>query len=394
MDAVLIKENVYWVGVIDWNLRDFHGYSTSLGGTYNAYLIIDEKITLIDNVYAPFAGEMIARIKSVIDPSKIDIIISNHSEPDHSGSILTMLKYAPNAKIYASGPAGVRSMVGTYHDIEVLPVKTDEIINIGKRDLKFIQTPLVHWPDNMVTYSAYDKILFSNDMLGQHIASFERFDDEYDLDVLLDELKKYYANIVLPYGAQTQKALAAVKKLDIELIATSHGAIWRSHIKEALDLYEKMSTYQKENKAVVVYDTMWGSTEKMALEIAETFEKSGIKTLVRHVRKTPLSDIISDLTDASYIAVGSPTLNNGLMPSMAAFLCYLKGLNPRNLNYLVFGSFGWGGQGVAFAVKELEEMGFKKIIDPIRIQYSPSREQMSTMIKGITVSLKEIQKKQ
>ncbi len=393
MDAVLIKENVYWVGAIDWNLRDFHGYSTSKGGTYNAYLIIDEKITLIDNVYAPFANEMISRIKSVIDPSKIDIIISNHSEPDHSGSIHDILKYAPNAKIYASGPSGVRSMVGTYHDIEVLPVKTDETLNIGKRTLQFIQTPLVHWPDNMVTYCAYDKILFSNDMLGQHIASFNRYDDQYELGMLLEELKKYYVNIVLPYGAQTQKALAAVKKLDIELICTSHGAIWRSYIKEALEAYEKMSTYHKENKAVVIYDSMWGSTEKMALEVAEAFQQSGIETVIRHVRKNPQSDLIYDLMDAKYIAVGSPTLNNGMMSSIASFFCYLRGLNPRNLNFVVFGSFGWGGQGVAFADRDLEEMKFNRLMKPVRIQYSPSKEQLISLKNEIMSTLKEFQSK-
>lgn len=394
MDAVLIKENVYWVGVIDWNLRDFHGYSTSRGGTYNAYLIIDEKITLIDNVYAPFAEEMISKIKSVIDPSKIDVIISNHSEPDHSGSIQKILKYAPNAKIYASGPAGVRSMVGSYHDIKVLPVKTNETLNIGKRTLQFIQTPLVHWPDNMITYSAYDKILFSNDMLGQHIASFKRFDDEYDKDVFLEELKKYYVNIVLPYGAQTQKALKAVKELDIELICTSHGAILRSYIKEALEAYDKMSTYHKENKAVVIYDTMWGSTEKMALEVAEAFEQSGIKTLLRHVRKNAQSDLIYDLMDAKYIAVGSPTLNNNMMSTIAGFFCYLRGLNPRDLNFIVFGSYGWGGQGVSHADRDLEEMGFNRIMNPIRIQYRPSDEQRLTLKKDVMDALKEFKSKE
>jgi flavorubredoxin len=393
MDAVLIKENVYWVGVIDWNLRDFHGYSTNRGGTYNAYLIIDEKITLIDNVYAPFAEEMISKIKSVIDPSKIDIIISNHSEPDHSSSIQKILEYTPNAKIYASGPAGVRSMEGSYHDISVLPVKTNETLNIGKRTLQFIQTPLVHWPDNMITYSAYDKILFSNDMLGQHIASFKRFDDEYDKDVFLEELKKYYVNIVLPYGAQTQKALKAVKELDIELICTSHGAILRSYIKEALEAYDKMSTYHKENKAVVIYDTMWGSTEKMALEVAEAFEQSGIETLVRHVRKNPQSDLIYDLMDAKYIAVGSPTLNNNMMPTIAGFFCYLRGLNPRDLNFIVFGSYGWGGQGVTHADRDLEEMGFTRIMNPIRIQYRPSDEQRLTLKNDVKNALKEFQSK-
>lgn len=391
MEAVLIKENVYWVGAIDWNLRDFHGYSTNLGGTYNAYLIIDDKVTLIDNVYAPFAEEMISRIKSVIDPSKIEIIISNHSEPDHSGSIRDILKLAPNAKIYASGPSGVRSMMGTYHNIEVYPVKTSEIINIGKRDLKFIQTPLVHWPDNMVTYSPFDQILFSNDMFGQHIASFERYDDSFALSLLLDELRKYYANIVLPYGAQTQKALTAVKSLDIKLIAPSHGLIWRTHIDAAYDLYEKMSTYHKENKAVVIYDSMWGSTEKMALEVGETFEKAGIKTVVRHVRTSPASDLIVDLMDAKYLAVGSPTLNNGMMPSIASFFCYMRGLNPRNLSFFVFGSYGWSGQGTEFADRDLEAMGYHRLMKPLRIEYSPKDEQLIKMREDILVSLKEIQ---
>jgi flavorubredoxin len=393
MDAVLIKENVYWVGVVDWNLRDFHGYSTSRGGTYNAYLIIDEKITLIDNVYAPFANEMISKIKSVIDPSKIDIIISNHSEPDHSSSIQEILKYATNATIYASGPAGVRSMMGTYHDIEVLPVKTNETLNIGKRTLKFIQTPLVHWPDNMVTYSEYDKILFSNDMFGQHIASFNRYDDQYELCILIEELKKYYVNIVLPYGAQTQKALNAVKDLDIELICTSHGAILKKYIKEAIDAYQKMSTYHKENKAVVVYDTMWGSTEKMALEVAEAFEQSGIETLVRNVRKNPQSDLIYDIMDAKYLAVGSPTLNNNMMSSIASFFCYLRGLNPRDLNFVVFGSYGWGGQGVSHADRDLEEMGHHRLADPIRIQYSPSDEQRIELKATIKKAIKEFEDK-
>jgi len=393
MDGVLIKKDIYWVGAIDWNLRDFHGYSTTLGGTYNAYLILDEKVTLIDNVYAPFAQEMMDRIKSVIDPSKIEVYISNHSEPDHSGSIHEILKYAPNAKIYASGPSGVRSMIGTYHDIEVLPVKTNEVLNIGKRDLQFIQTPLVHWPDNMVTYSPLDKILFSNDMLGQHIASYERYDEQFPLPKLLEELKKYYGNIVLPYGAQTQKALTAVKKLDIEIVAPSHGVIWKKYIKEAMDLYEKMSTYHKENKAVVLYDSMWGSTEKMALEVGEAFEKAGIKTLIRHVRKSPESDLIVDLMDAKYIAVGSPTLNNGIMPSLASFFCYMKGLNPRHLNFLVFGSFGWSGQGTDFADKELEAMGYTRLMKPVRIQYSPSKEQLETLKKEVSETLKAFQTK-
>jgi flavorubredoxin len=388
MKAVQLKENVYWVGVIDWNLRDFHGYSTSRGGTYNAYLIIDEKVTLIDNVYEPFASQMISRIKSVIDPSKIEVYISNHSEPDHSSGIKEILKYAPQMKIYASAPAGVKSMMGIYHDINVSPVKTNDVINIGKRDLTFIQTPLVHWPDNMVTYSKYDKILFSNDMLGQHIASFERFDDELDFYLLKDELKKYYANIVLPYGMQTQRALKLVKDLDIDIVAPSHGVIWRKYIKEVLDIYEKMSTYQKEERAVVVYDSMWGSTEKMALEVADAFVEAGISTVVRHVRHTPLSEIIVELMDAKYLAVGSPTLNNGLMTSIASFFAYMKGLNPKNISYVVYGSYGWSGQGTEFADAELESMGHTRLMKPIRIQYDPTEDQLKNLKDEIAQAIK------
>ncbi len=393
MDAFKIRDNIYWVGVIDWNLRDFHGYSTSRGGTYNAYLIIDEKVTLIDNVYKPFAKEMISRIRSVIDPSKIEVYISNHSEPDHSSSIHDILEVAPNVKIYASGPSGVRSMMGTYHDLEVLPVKTGDILNIGKRDLTFVQTPLVHWPDNMVTYSAYDKILFSNDMLGQHIASFERYDEDFEFHILKDELKKYYANIVLPYGSQTQRALKPVKELDIEMVCPSHGVMWKKYIKEAFELYEQMSTYQKEEKAIVVYDSMWGSTEQMALEVAEAFLHAGLPTVVRHVRHTPLSDIIVELMDAKYLALGSPTLNNGLMTSVASFLAYTKGLNPKNINFFVFGSYGWSGQGTEFADKELENMGYTRIMKPSRIQYTPTTEQLEMMKTEITKALIEFKNK-
>ncbi len=388
MEAFKIEENVYWVGVVDWNLRDFHGYSTQRGGTYNAYLILDEKVTLIDNVYHPFAKQMIERIKSVIDPVKIEVYISNHSEPDHSGSIEDLLKLAPNAKVYASSPSGVKSLMGTYHHLNALPIKTGDVINIGKRDLTFIQTPLVHWPDNMITYSAYDKILFSNDMLGQHVASFERYDDQIPFHVLEDELKKYYANIVLPYGAQTQKALKHIKTLEIDLICPSHGVIWKKYIKEALDIYDRMSGYQKENKAVVVYDSMWGSTELMANEVGEAFTRMRIPTVIRHVRHTSLSDIIVELMDAKYLAVGSPTLNSGLMTTVASLFAYMKGLNPRNIEYMVFGSYGWSGQGTDYADKELEAMGHKRFMNPIRIQYTPNDDQLRKLKEDIIEALK------
>jgi len=245
----------------------------------------------------------------------------------------------------------------------------------------------------MVTYSSYDKILFSNDMFGQHIASFERYDDQVQYNVLMDELKTYYANIILPYGSQTQRALKQVKDLDIELIAPSHGLMWKKYIPEVLDIYQRMSTYQKENKAVVVYDSMWGSTEKMALEIADAFIHVGIPTVIRHVRHTPLSEIIVELMDAKYLAVGSPTLNNGLMTSVASFFAYMKGLNPKNISYFVFGSYGWSGQGTEYADKELEGMGHTRLLNPVRIQYAPTKEQLLKLkndLCGVLESLKNV----
>jgi flavorubredoxin len=230
MLAFQIKPQVYWVGAIDWSLRTFHGYETDRGSTYNAYLIIDEKITLIDNVKSYLRDEMFSRIASIIDPSKIDVIISNHGEPDHSGNIKEIIKRAPNAKIYASAPNGVKILKAIYGELPVIPVKNGEELNIGKRTLKFYHAPMVHWPDNMVTYDAFDKILYSNDIFGQHLASSQRFDSDLPLDMILYEAKKYYANIVLPYTNQAAKVLNLVKSLDISMIATSHGIIWQKHV--------------------------------------------------------------------------------------------------------------------------------------------------------------------
>ncbi len=228
MLPVQIKPGIYWVGAIDWNLREFHGYVTQRGSTYNAYLIVDEKITLIDTVKAPFAEEMLSRIAHVVDPAKIDYIISNHVEMDHSGSLPVMRKACPNAKIFTSAPNGVKGLTAHFGDLGYEAVKTGDSLSLGKRTLHFVNTAMVHWPDNMVSYCPEEKIIFSNDAFGQHYASMERFADELQLEDVFFEAKKYYANIVLPYGPQVQKALAAVLPLDIEIIAPSHGLIWRA----------------------------------------------------------------------------------------------------------------------------------------------------------------------
>ena len=264
MQAFKLAENIYWVGAIDWNLRNFHGYETEKGSTYNAYLILDEKVTLIDTVKEGFGEEMLARIRSVIDPAKIDIIVSNHAEPDHSGCLPLIKRFAPNAQICTAAGAGVKDLTAYYGDLGYTGVRAGETLSLGKRTLTFVPTPMVHWPDNMVSFLTPDNILFSNDAFGQHYASDERLDTECDLPEAFIQARKYYANIVQPYGMQTGKALAAVAGLPIAAIYPSHGICWTKHIPDILALYKSWVANEYDDTAVIVYDTMWHSTEAMA----------------------------------------------------------------------------------------------------------------------------------
>lgn len=386
MKALKIKDNIYWVGAIDWDLRNFHGYLTQRGSTYNAYLVIDEKITLIDTVKSYCSEEMIKRISSVIDPSKIDYIVSNHVEMDHSGSLPEIVKLAPNAKVYTSlsGVKGLTAHYGSELNYEV--VKPGVPVILGKRSLQFVFTPMVHWPDNMLTYMPEEQILFSNDAFGQHIASSQRFDSEYSYDIIMEEARKYYANIVLPYGAQVQKALEQASKLDIKVIAPSHGIIWKEHISEIVKNYYSWASNETAKKAVIVYDTMWGSTKKMALAIAEAFEAEGYNYSLNNLNETHISDIMTDLIDAEFVCVGSPTLNNGMLPSVAAFLTYLKGLAPKNRKAIVFGSYGWGGQSVGLIEDYLKASDFELVASE-RISYIPSSDQLDAIKEKIKTFL-------
>jgi len=347
-----IKKDIYWVGGIDWDIRNFHGYSTQRGTTYNSYLIMDKKITLVDTVKHYKLDEMLERITEIVDPAKIDYIISNHVEMDHSGSLPKILKIAKNAKVITSqkGETGLKKHYKENLNLNV--VKSGETLNIGKRTLHFVAIPMVHWPDSMVTYSPDDKLLLPNDAFGQHIASTERFDDEIEWGILKEEAAKYYANIVMPYGDQVKRALDALQDLDIDMIAPSHGIIWRSKIPKILAEYKKWANFETEKKALIVYDSMWGSTEKMAYKLLEGIEESGINVNIRNLNNCHISDIITDVLTSKLICLGSPTLNNGMMPKMGEFLTYLKGLRPKNRIAFVFGSYGWGGQ----AVSDIEKM--------------------------------------
>ncbi len=380
LNAIEISPKVWWVGGIDWNERLFHGYTTERGITYNAYLIMDEKITLIDTCKATFADELVQRISQVVDPAKIDVVITNHVEMDHSGSLPVIHKIAPNAEIYASAGAGVNEL-RAHFGIEATPVKTGDTLCIGERTLSFVTTPMVHWPDNMVTYSDVDQILFSNDAFGQHFATTKRFDDENDLCEVMKQAKKYYANIVLPYGMQAGRALAAVKGLDLKMIAPSHGCIWRSHIEDILAKYEAWTANQTEEKAVVVFDSMWHSTEAMAREICDAFIAEDIPAQLVDVKHTHISDIMLYMCDAKYVAVGSPTLNSNMLPTVASFLTYMRGLSPKNEHRigLAFGSYGWAPLGPKQVYAELENAKFQLPVPVVTQQWVPSAENLAEL---------------
>jgi len=383
MKAVELKKGIWWVGGIDWDLRNFHGYLTQRGSTYNAYLIIDEKITLIDNVKYYLYDEMIARISEIIDPQKIDVVIQNHVEMDHSSGLPMLQKLIPNAKIYTNSQ-GIKGLKLHYkEDWNFEEIKTGDSISIGKRSLSFLTTPMVHWPDNQFTYCPEEEVLFSNDGFGQHIASTERFVNELPIGIVMEEAKKYYANIVLPYSKQVQKVLDQAAPLSIKMICPSHGLIWtQENIPQILSGYKDWAyNVSDTGKALVVYDSMWKSTQMMAMAIHEAFEEMGIKAKLLNLQVNHISDIMTDVIDARYIAVGSPTLNSSILPTVAAFLYYLKGLSPKDRIGLAFGSYGWGGQSIPILHQLLgdpKECGFE-MLDPIKHQYIPSKEDLASM---------------
>lgn len=388
MKPVEVKKGIYWVGAIDWDVRNFHGYSTHRGTTYNAYLIVDEKIALIDTVKSHFFEEMISRISQVIDPSKIDYIICNHLEMDHSGSLPRLMNLARNAKVITSlnGEKFLKAHFDVNEAWDIKAVKSGETLQLGKKAITFVHTPMVHWPDSMVSYLLEDKILFSNDAFGQHLASYERFEDEIPLDIVLEEAAKYYANIVMPYGSNVQKAIEALSGLDVEIIAPSHGVIWRSYIERIISEYKKWSSNITEDKAAIVYDSMWGSTEKIAYAIFEAFDKRNISVKVFDLKTNDISDIMTYILTAKYICVGSSTLNNNMLPTVAAFLQYMKGLSPKNRKALAFGSYGWGGQSVTQVEEVLKSCGFE-VLENIRVQFVPTESKLTEITEKVYQNL-------
>ncbi len=377
MEPIQLAEGVYDVGVTDWNVRDFHGYSTDLGTTYNAYLIVDEKIALIDTVREEFSGQLLENITRIVDPKSIDYVISNHTEMDHSGGLARVMhRIGEDKPIYCSkmGHKNLPKHFAPTWDYH--PVATGEELSLGNRKLTFVETRMIHWPDSMFTYLNENQILFSSDGFGQHYAGPEKFDDQIDNATVMYHAKKYFANILLLYSPHIQKLLDKVLGLGLEfkMICPDHGVIWRKDPQKIIDAYVRWCRQEPQKKAVVVYDTMWHSTEKMANAIVAGIGQEGVSAKPLHLRKCHRSEIMTEIFDAGAVVVGSPTLNNQLFPSLADFLVYMKGLKPLNKIGAAFGSYGWSGEAVKLINKELEAMKFE-IIDPgLRIQYVPDKD--------------------
>ena len=371
--AEKISENVWWVGASDWNVRNFHGYLTSRGSTYNAYLIIDEKVTLIDTVKAPFADEMLARISSVIDPEKIDCIISNHAEPDHSGALPAAVAAIKPEKIFCSA-AGAKTLTAYYGDLGYTPVKTGDTIDLGKGKCAFVDTKMLHWPDSMVTWYDRDKVLFSQDAFGMHLAGSYLWADMYDWSVLEQEVRKYFANILNLYSEKVIALLDSLPGLglDFRIIAPDHGPLWRKDHEKIVALYRDCAEQNPRPKALVAYATMWNATKCCAEAFADGVRSQGVEVELADLNVCDRSDIMTRASLSGIIALGAPTMNNQVFPLMTDVLNYLKGLRIKNKLGFAFGSCGWSGEGAKQIAAAFEEMKIEQPCPMKQVKYMPT----------------------
>ena len=381
MKALEIKKDIYWVGAVDWNVRNFHGhtYNTKRGTTYNAYLIVDDKITLIDTVFSSFSAELIERIKEVTPPGKIDYVVANHVETDHSGALPEIMKLCPKAKVIGTAKCK-EGLYKYYHgNWDFQEVKTNDKLKLGRKTLTFLEAPMLHWPDSMFTYCPEEELLLPNDAFGQHYATSERFDDQVDQSILMDEAAKYYGNILWPLSPLVLKKIEEVQKLNIpiKMIAPSHGVIWRGEPAKIITAYLKWSKNEAKDKVVVVYETMWGATEKMARKITEGLIDSGLEVKLFDIAQSDRTEVIKEMLDAKGYLIGSSTHNNGMLTSIAGFLEFLKGLKPKNRMASVFGSYGWAGGAIKNIENMLKETGIEITQAGLGIQYLPNESELT-----------------
>lgn len=381
MKAIEIKPDIYWVGAIDWGIRDFHGYLTPNGTTYNNYLINDKQITLIDTVKHEFTAITTENIKSIIAPSSIVNLIINHIEPDHAGGIDIIMRLIPKATIYIT-ERGKRGLDRHYDTSKwnFKIVKTGDILNIGKYNLLFLETPMLHWPDSMVTYVKEAKLLISQDAFGQHIATSARFDDEFvecaSHFELEDAVVDYYANILMPFGQLIKTKIGEIVKLglEIDMIAPDHGIIWRKDPGKILQMYLDMADGKAGLRVAIIYDTMWHSTENMTIPIMQGIKDEGVDCKVIKLRATPMSIAIKEFWKSRGCLIGTPTINNVMFPSVSEFLYHLGGLRPKGRIVGAFGSYGWGGGAVKEVCEAFKRMGLEIVEPGVQVLYKPSAE--------------------
>lgn len=380
MSAVKLADNVYWVGAIDHDIPASSGYA---GTTYNAYLIMDEKITLVDGVKQSHCNQLWENIREIVEPEKIDYMIVNHVEPDHSSSLPEIVRTISPEKIFCSSP-GKDAIIAHFHqeDWPFEVVKKGSQLTLGKRNVEFMMTRMVHWPDSMFSYLKEDGILFSNDAFGQHLATDERFDDELDLDFILNGAQFFYANNLNLLSLRIKKILSSLDAggMGLRMIAPDHGLIWRKNPQVILDAYDSWSLQQHEKKALVVYDTKWKSTECMAKSIAKGIEEGGVPATLCSLKQWHQSAIMAELLTASTLVVGSPTINNGILPSVAAFMQHITGLRPKKKLGAAFGSYGWGGESVTQLNNTLDSLKVQRVDDGLRVKFVPDEEQLQECI--------------
>jgi flavorubredoxin len=382
-----IKNNVFWIGKTDWELRKFHGdeYSTHRGSTYNAYLIKEEKVALVETVWAPYSEEFVANLAKEIDLKKIDYVIANHAEIDHSGALPELMRHIPDTPIYCT-KNGVKSLKGHYHqDWNFNIVKTGDRLSLGKKELIFVEAPMLHWPDTMFSYLTEDNILFSNDAFGQHYATEYMFNDLVDQAELFHECIKYYANILTPFSPLVTKKIKEVLSfnLPLDIICTSHGVIWRESPGQIVEKYLEWANDYQENQITIIYDTMWNGTRMMAEKIAFGIKAADKEVNVKlfNLAKTDKNDVITEVFKSKAILVGSPTINRGILVSVAGILEEIKGLKFKNKKAAAFGCYGWSGESVKIISAVLEESGFDIIDEGLRVMWNPADEDITKCVK-------------
>ena len=378
--AFKVTDKVTWVGKMDWTLQKFHGeeYSTHKGSSYNAFLIQDEKTVLIDTVWQPFAREFVYELKKVIDLDKIDYIIANHGEIDHSGALPELMKYIPDTPIYCTAN-GIKSIKGHYHeDWNFIPVKTGDTLDLGESKLTFIEARMLHWPDTMFTYMSGDNILFSNDGFGQHYAADPLYNDLVDQDELYHECIKYYANILTPFSKFVNKKIEEVLgfNLPLDIICPSHGVIWRDNPAQIVEKYLEWANDYQENQITIVYDSMWHGTRRMAEYIGEGIREADgdVRIKIYDVGITDKNDILTEVFKSKAILVGSPTINKGITYAAIGILEMIKGLAFKNKKAAAFGTYGWSGESPAIINEELSKAGFDIISEPLKALWNPDDE--------------------